>query len=203
MFKEQLLSIPHLKSDVNPIVKAYILSEAFLWSGWYLVIPIAALFVTTSIPGGNIQFAATGFSIYLTTRVVFELISGQYLVKTTDRKKLAVASIGVLLTSLALFSLAFSNSLMSLFISYAIGGMGIGIGAPAKNALFSIHIDKNKETTEWSIADGVTFICMALATALGGFIVAQYGFKVVFLLAGSVTFLGFIPYFLNLLNKKS
>ena len=202
MFKEQLLSIPHLKSDVNPIVKAYIMSEALLWSGWYLVIPITALFVIADIPGGNIQFAATGFSIYLVTRVVFELISGQYLAQTTDKKKLAAAATGVLLTSLALSSFAFSDSVTSLFISYAIGGMGLGIGAPAKNALFSIHIDKNKETTEWSIADGITFICMALATALGGFIAAQYGFKIVFLLAGAITLLGFIPYFLVLSNTK-
>lgn len=200
MFKEHLL--PPIRSDVNPIVKAYIVSEAFLWSGWYLVIPIAAVFVADSIPGGNIQFAATGFSIYLTTRVVFELISGQYLTKTTDEKKLTAAAVGVLFTSLALFSFAFADTLTALFISYALGGMGIGIGAPAKNALFSIHIDKNRETTEWSIADGVTFICMAMATALGGFVAAEYGFKILFIIAGSVSVLGFLPYLLKLMSTK-
>lgn len=203
MFKEQLLRIsPHRAHMVNPIVKAYIYSEALLWSGWYLVIPISALFVITNIPGGNVQFAATGFSIYLVSRVVFELISGQYLAKTNDRKKLSAAAAGVLLTSLALFSFAYADSITTLFVSYAIGGMGIGIGAPAKNALFSIHIDKNLETTEWSIADGVTFICMALATALGGFVVAEFGFKAVFLIAGAITVLGFVPYLVTFINLK-
>ncbi len=202
MFKEQLLKIPPRHTHVNPIVKAYIYSETFLWSGWYLVIPITALFATTSIVGGNIQFAATGFSVYLVTRVVFELISGQYLAKTTDKKKLIVAAIGVVLTSLGLFSFALSNTIVGFFISYAIGGMGMGIGTPAKNALFSIHMDKNLETAEWSIADGVTLIGMAMATALGGFVAAAYGFQVLFIGAGAVTLLGVLPYLLMLITHK-
>ncbi len=202
MFKEQLLKIPPRHTHVNPIIKAYIYSETFLWSGWYLVIPITALFATTNIVGGNIQFAATGFSVYLVTRVVFELISGQYLAKTTDKKKLIVAAIGVVLTSLGLFSFALSNTIVGFFISYAIGGMGMGIGTPAKNALFSIHMDKNLETAEWSIADGVTLIGMAMATALGGFVAAAYGFQVLFIGAGAVTLLGVLPYLLTLITHK-
>ena len=173
-----------------------------MWSGWNLVIPIAALFVTSSVKGGNIQIAASAYSIYLTTRVIFELISGKYLSKTTDRHKLSAACVGVLFTSMALFMFALSKTIPLLFFSYALAGLGVGINSPAKNALFSTHMDKDNETTEWGVADGATFISMALATALGGFIAAQFGFKTLFLVAGSVSLLGFIPYALNIFGKK-
>jgi MFS family permease len=179
---------------MNPIVKAYIVSEAFLWSGWYLIIPIAALFVANEIPGGNIQIAATGYSIHLTTRVIFELLSGRYLAKTHDTEKLYAASLGIFLTSLALLSFAFTNSIPMMLISYVLAGVGFGIGSPAKNALFSLHMDKDKETTEWSVADGVTFICNAAATAIGGYIAMQYGFQTVFFLAGVISLIGLVPY---------
>lgn len=187
---------------VNPIIKAFIISEAFLWSGWNLVIPIAALFVANHVKGGNIQVAASAYSIYLTTRVILELISGKYLSNTTDKHKLSAAGAGVVITSIALFLFAFSHTILMLFISYALAGFGIGLGSPAKNALFSIHIDKDNETTEWGVADGITFICMAFATALGGFIAAQFGFQTLFIVAGSVSFLGFIPYAFNLFTSK-
>jgi len=200
MFKQHPIIIPKSKSQarVSPIIKAYIFSEAFLWSGWNLVIPIAALFVAAHVKGGNIEVAATGYSIHLTLRVILELISGKYLSKSTDRHKLYAASTGAILVSIALFLFAFSYTIPMLYFSFAVGGLGFGIGAPAKNALFSIHIDKDQETTEWGIADGVTFISMALATALGGFIATQFGFQLLFLIAGSVSLLACIPYIINL-----
>jgi len=198
MFKQHYLKIPTSQFVVNPIVKAFIISESLLWSGWNLVIPIAALFIADSVRGGNIQIAATGYSVYLTVRVIFELISGKYLARSSDRHKLFAASVGVVLTSISLFLFAFSSSVLGVFISYAISGLGFGIGAPSKNALFSIHLDKDSETTEWGVADGFTYICMALATALGGFIAEQFGFKLLFIVAGSVSLLGCIPYLLNI-----
>lgn len=197
MIKDHFMRILPARKTVNPIIKAYVISEAFLWSGWNLVIPIAALFVTYNIPGGTIQAAATGYSIYLIARVLFELISGKFLARSTDKQKLTAAALGVLFASISLFSFAYTTTVSAFFLSYLIGGIGIGIGSPAKNALFSIHIDKNRETTEWGVADGITFISMALATTLGGFIAAQFGFKMLFSIAGAVSLLGTIPYLLN------
>src|SRR5687768_17431853 len=127
MFKQQLR--PPLKTGINPIVKAFIISEAFLWSGWYLVIPIAALFIANEIPGGNIQIAATGYSIHLTTRVIFELLSGKYLSKTDDRQKLYASCIGILFTSIALIAFSFTNSIPMMLLSYTLAGVGFGIGS--------------------------------------------------------------------------
>jgi len=55
------------------------------------VTPIFAIFVVNSIKGGNIQIAASAYSVCLIARVVFEIISGKYLKNKSDRNKLSLA----------------------------------------------------------------------------------------------------------------
>jgi MFS family permease len=187
---------------VNPFVKAYIISDLFLWSAWNFVTPIFAIFVVGEIQLASVETAAFGYSIYLISRVLFELISGRYLYKSSDTKKLLHAILGISCLSVAYVGFSFSNTITMLFSFYFVCGMGLGIASPAKNAIFSIHLDKNKESTEWGISDASAFLCMALATAFGGFFVQEFGFKPLFLLAAVINLLSIIPYLLMLKLKQ-
>ncbi len=198
MYVEKFLGRNPSHFNVNPIVKAYIISEALLWSGWDFVIPIFSVFIVTNIDGGTIQTAAAGYSIYLITRVMVEIISGRFLQKSNDKKKLIISLIGMSFLSVAYLGFAVSQNISMVFLFYSMLGLGLGIAAPAKNSLFAIHLDKNKESTEWSIMDAVCFICMALATALGGFVAVAYGFPTLFIIASIVNLLAMIPYILYL-----
>ncbi len=201
MLRESFLGRNPSHFNLNPIVKSYIISDSFLWSAWNLITPIFAVFVVENIEGGNIQLAASGYSIYLLSRVVFEIITGPYLGKSTDRKKFATTILGMILMSASYIGFANASNVIHIFIFYAVAGAGLGIASPAKNSLFSMHLDKNKEATEWGISDAISFICMALATALGGFIAGELGFKILFYVAAVVNILGIIPY-LQFLKKR-
>lgn len=203
MLKEKFLGRNPSHFHINAIIKAFIISEAFLWSAWNFVTPLFAIFVIQDIAKGTIEVAATSYSLYLVIRVIFELISGKILTKSNDRGKISMAIFGILCLSLAYVGFAFSASTFHIFLFYSVLGIGLGVASPAKNSLFSIHLDKNKETTEWSLADGVTFICMAMATAIGGFVATQYGFKILFILAGSINFLSIVPYLLQINSTSS
>lgn len=201
MLKEQFLGKNPSHFQINPVVKSFIISETFLWSAWNFVTPIFAIFVVNNIEGGNVQIAASAFSVYLIARVFSELASGRYLLKTNDKKKFLVTSIGMFFISLSYVGFAFSNSVFNLFSFYAMAGVGLGIASPAKNSLFSTHLDHNKEPSEWGIYDAVTFIGMALATALGGFIAGQYGFQFLFFLASVINLFGIFPYLLYIRER--
>lgn len=200
MLKEKFLGRNPSHFSINPIVKIYITSEAFLWSAWDFVMPIFGIFIVTNIPGATIQSAATGYSIYLINRVISEIISGRLLRGSNDRKKFLMTIFGMICLSIAYIGFAFSKNIIAVFSFYALLGVGLGVASPAKNSLFSIHLDKNKEATEWSLADAVSFICMALATSLGGFVATQYGFSTLFLLASIINALGMIPYLVYLFS---
>lgn len=201
MLKEKFLGRNPSHFQINSIVKTFILSEAFLWSAWNFLIPLFAIFVIKDIPGGTIQDAATGYSIYLVSRVIFELISGKILVKSNDKGKIFMAIFGIFCLSIGYAGFIFSDNVFRMFLFYTILGIGLGVASPAKNSLFSIHLDKNKEATEWSLSDAVTFICMAMATVVGGAVITQYGFKTLFVLSALINLLSIIPYLL-LINSK-
>ena len=200
MLKEKFLGRNPSHFSINPVVKTYIVSEAFLWSAWDFVMPIFGIFIVTNIAGATIQTAATGYSIYLVNRVIFEIISGRILRGSSDRKKFIITIFGMACLTIAYVGFAFSHNIIAIFAFYSLLGFGLGVASPAKNSLFSIHLDKNKEATEWSLADAVSFICMALATSLGGFIATQYGFSALFLIASIINLLGMIPYLLYLFS---
>lgn len=198
MLKEMFIGRPPSHFQVNPVVKAFIVSETFLWSSWNSVTPIFAIFAATKIPGGSVEIAAFAFSAHLIVRVIFELISGKILLGANDSKKFTMTIIGILFLSLSYLGFSKSGSVLPLFIFYGVAGMGLGIASPAKNSLFSMHLDKNKEATEWGIYDATVFMGMALSAALGGFIASAYGFSILFIIAMVINLLGIIPYLLYL-----
>jgi MFS family permease len=196
MLRETFIGRVPSHFKLNRIVEAFIVSETFFWSAWNFITPIFAIFVVNDIKGGSVQIAAFAFSTYLITRVVLEIIAGRYLTGKSDLNKLWITIIGLLLLSVAYVGFSFSKDLFSLFLFYIITGIAIGIATPAKSSLFSSHLDKDKEPTEWSIYDAITLMGIALATALGGFIASFYGFQPLFLLAALINILGVIPYIL-------
>ena len=196
MLRESFLGKNPSRFQFNPIVKAFIISEGFLWSAYNFLIPIFAIFVVNNIIGGNIQIAASAFSCFLVSRVLFELIICRFLLRKSEKTKLLFVILGTVILSVSYFGFSFATNIPSLFIFFVIAGMGLGIASPPKNATFSIHLDKNKEETEWGLHDAVVFMGMASTTALGGFIATQYGFSFLFILAAIVNLLAIIPYLL-------
>ena len=202
MIREQFLGRNPSHFQVNPIVKAFIISEGFFGSAYNFVIPIFAVFVVSDIPNGNLQVAASSYSVFLITRVIFELMICRYIAKKSERSKFLTTILGTILVGMAYLGFSISNNISMIFICFAIVGVGLGISTPTKNTIFSTHLDKNKEATEWGIHDAVTFMGMASTAALGGFIASQYGFKFLFVLAASVNFLAIVPYLLYISSKK-
>jgi|WetSurMetagenome_2_1015567.scaffolds.fasta_scaffold01745_13 hypothetical protein len=203
MIKEIFLGKKPSDFHMNSVVKAFIISEIFLWSSWNAIIPIFAIFAATKIPGGNTEIAASSFSTYLIVRVIFELISGRYLSKSTDLQKFVISIVGIILMSLGYVGFALTETVSSIFIFYGVIGMGLGIASPAKNCLFSSHLDKDKEITEWSIYDGFVFMGMAMAAAIGGFVANRYGFTFLFYLVAGTNLLSIIPYILYAEKKRT
>lgn len=187
---------------VDPIVKAYIISEMFCWAAWNFIFPLFAVFVVGQINKGTIALAATGFSTYLISRIIFELLSGTFFAKKAEKQKIVILLTGIATISLSYLGFSVSRDIVHIFFFYILFGAGIGIAAPVKCSLFSMHLDKNKEATEWSIADAASAMAMALASALAGFIVVIYGFRILFVMAAILNILSVIPYMLTLKRRK-
>lgn len=203
MIKEIFIGRRPSDFHMNSVVKAFIISEIFLWSSWNAIIPIFAIFAATKIPGGNTEIAASSFSAYLIVRVIFDLVSGRYLAKSKEIQKFIITIVGIIFISVGYLGFAQAQNVVSLFVFYSIIGVGLGIATPAKNSLFSTHLDKNKEVTEWSIYDGFVFMGMAMAATIGGFVANRYGFTFLFNLVAVTNLLSIIPYILYAKRRRT
>ncbi len=201
MLREMFIGRQPSHFQINPIVRAFIVAEMLFGASWNFSAPIFAIFAA-SVPGGKIEIAASSFSTYLIVRVIFELISGRYLNGSGELRKFFLTIVGTLIISLAYIGFAFTQSVVAVYLFYGIFGVGLGIASPAKNALFSSHLDKNKETIEWGMMDAAVLICVAMAASLGGFIANRYGFQLLFLIATIINLLGIIPYILYIHQER-
>lgn len=190
-FRNPLRSAINYKMD--PMLKAFIVAEMILWSAWNLINPIFAILVTR-LPRGNVELAAGAVSAYLLVRVVVELLSGKILSKSKEHIKLMATILGMLIMSGAYISLAFADTVDKVFIFYSVLAFGLGFASPAKNSLFSSHLDKEKESFEWGLMDAAVFLSMAVAAVLGGFVAQNFGFNYLFFLAALLNTLGILPY---------
>jgi len=187
---------------VNPIVRAFIVSEMFFWSGWNLINPIFAIFVTQNIAGGSIEAAGTAMTIYLISRIMVELMIAKSFNKIKDKTRYIISMIGIIGIGLIYLSYCFTTSLIGIFMIQVFLGIGFGIVSPVKMSLFSEHLDKGKESTEWGLYDAVTFTGMALTATLGAFIAQRYGFRVLFFVTAIMVWLGALPFTIFILNYK-
>ncbi len=64
------------KFKVNPIVKAFIISEIFFWSGANVIGPILAIYVANEVSGGSIEAAGTAVTAYLVARLFADTWDG-------------------------------------------------------------------------------------------------------------------------------
>ena len=140
-------------------------------------------------------------SVYWISRIFAELFSTRFLNKSNSKSKVIVVITGFILVGIATLLYSFATTLLPFVILYAITGLGLGIAGPQRTSLFATHLDKGYETTEAGIYDAIQFSGIALASALGGFIASRLGFNHLFIIAGTLSILSTVPYFLILGSK--
>lgn len=160
--------------------------------------PIYALFVQNI--GGSIIVASTSFAIYT---IVFALLT-TFMGKLEDAKfnKEKMVFVGYLILSIGNLLFIFVQKALDLYLLQALMGVGIAIVAPAWEALYSLALDKGKESSEWSYWNASIGIAASIAALLGGIIVNYYGFKILFVIMATFHFISTLVA-LSLLKKHS
>ena len=172
---------------INRVIRTLVTSDFLLISGFAVFGPIFAVFITQEIEGGTlaiIGFTAAVFQIFKSS---FQIPIANYLDKNHGEKDdFYSLMIGSFLVSIVPFLYIFASKPIHLYIVNAIYGLGAAFAIPPWNAIFTRHIDKMHESTEWAVESVAIGIGAASAAALGGIIAEKFGFETVFLVAGVV-----------------
>jgi len=190
--KQRSIKIGHFfLKDINPVVRFLIISDTVVMGAAGLLGPIFALFIAGFIEGGNEAVAGLAAGIYLITKSVLQIPIAHLIDKIRGEKDdfWLMIIFSLLMALVPLFYLVIHTP-MQLYIIQFILGFFTAFTFPTYMALFTRHIDKDKEGTEWGVYFTLTDLVSAAFAAIGGYIAAMEGFKTLIVAVVVLSFLG-------------
>lgn len=184
--------------NMNKVIKFLIFSDVALVSGFGFVNPIFAIFLTERIRGGNIEVAGYAAAIYWIVISLTVILFGKYLDKNHGEKDdFWFIVVGNILAAFAVLGYIFSYLPWHIYCLQIIYSLGMSMNISAYPAIFTRHIDKGKESFDWSVRAALVGIGAGVAGALGGIVANRFGFNVLFM--GIIVFVlisAFLPFFI-------
>jgi MFS family permease len=166
---------------INKVIKNLIYSDVALLTGLGLVAPIFAIYLTENIEGGNIEVVGFAAAIYWIVNSLVMVPIGNYLDKNHGEKDdLWFIVVGNFLAALSVWGYLFSKFPWHIYILQGVYGLGMAMNMAGYTAIFTRHIDKDREALEWSVRGAWVGIGSGLAGAVGGWAAYRFGFTVLF-----------------------
>ncbi len=168
---------------LNKVIKVLIASDFLLQSGWGLVGPIFAIFLTQQIQGGSLVMVGFIASAYwLVKSIVQPFIAHSFDVKKGEKDDFTFLIWGMCVANLIPLGYIFSTQVWHILLLEFVRGLAMACVIPSWYAIFTRHIDNDREAFSWSIESTSIGLAAGFASALGGLIAATIGFKAVFVL---------------------
>ncbi|MEK7503714.1 MAG: MFS transporter [Patescibacteria group bacterium] len=176
--------------NVNRVIKVLIASDFLLQSGWGLMAPIFAIFLTQQIQGGNLKMVGLVAASYWITKSVAQPFIAHQLDKNhgeiDDFKFLVV---GMYIANLIPLGYVFATLPWHIFALEFIRGLSMACVIPTWSGIFTRHIDKGREAFSWSLESTGIGFAAGIAGAFGALLASIFGFPIVFIL---VSFFGLL-----------
>lgn len=189
---------------INRVIKILIVSDFVFNSAWGLLAPVFAIFLVDKIAFGSAIEGAkiAGFAslIFWVTKSILQIPIGRYLDKNHGEKDDFLFMFwGTFITGLTPFGFLISSSAWHIYLLQLFHAVGQALMVPSWLAIFTRHINKGNEAFQWSVRSTSLGFGVGIFGAIGGIMVAAFGFKLLFILVGGLTI---ISAFLLLLIKK-
>ncbi|MDA1038382.1 MAG: MFS transporter [bacterium] len=177
--------------EINPVIRFLIISDTLIIGAAGLMGPIFALFIEEFVEGGDASVAGIAAGIYLISRSVLQIPIAHFLDKVRGEKDdfwlMFIFTICMSLTPL--FYLVISTPL-HLYIVQFILGFFTAFTFPAYMGIFTRHIDKDKEGTEWGVYFTSTDVAGSALAVVGGYVAVSAGFPILIITISIISFIG-------------
>lgn len=176
---------------MNSLIKILTYSDLLIISGWGLVNPIFAVFLSTKIKNGNLELVGLAIAVFLITKSFLQIPVARLIDKVKgELDDMIIMAIGTCIISLVPFLYANVFTAIQVLLLQVFYGVGYALVTPGWLAIFTRHIDRHQEAEEWSMYNSMTSLGAALAGALGGFLAEKFGFQLLFMVVGVICIAG-------------
>lgn len=178
-------------SKINRIVKCLVLSDLVFWAGWGLVGPVFAIFIDKEIKGGNAFVAGTAAGIYWILKSLLRVPIGMFLDnRPSERDDYWFLTVGLFIAALVPFGFVFAKFPWHVYLLQVVSAVAMAMSLAGWSAIFTRHIDKGKEATEWGLDATSVGIGTGVSGIIGGWAVTRFGFVYVFIVVGILGLVG-------------
>jgi MFS family permease len=190
------------RPKINRVVMTLVYTDFLFYTAAGFLSPIVAIFYAEGVSGGSIAIAGMVTALFWVVKSAVQVPVSIY----GDRKKgerddfIMMFSGYVLISLVFLGYYLFVDQAWQVFVMEAIKAVGYGLMMPTYLAMYTRHIDKNRENTEWTLHSNAVGLGYAGAAAVGGFIAEMFGFRAVFLLTFILSLLA--PVVLLIIRKE-
>ncbi len=191
MMKQTTFIREYFLLNMNPIVRSLVLSDIIWRSSVGFLAPIFALFIADFIEGGNAEVVGVSITIYLFTKSIFQIPFATLIDRIRgEADDFWFMFIGSLIGALLPLCYLFIRTPMELYITQFVYGIAAAASFPSFMALFTRHIDKNKEGSDWGIYFTLTDFSAAIAATVGGITAVHLGYRPLIVIVTAVGVLG-------------
>ncbi|PIS13609.1 MAG: hypothetical protein COT67_00850 [Candidatus Tagabacteria bacterium CG09_land_8_20_14_0_10_41_14] len=172
-----------MPNPINKVIKILITSDFLLQSGWGLIGPIFAIFLTRQIQGGDLKMVGFIAATYWLTKSIIQPFIAHRLDRDHGEKDdFNFLVIGMYVANLIPLGYIFSSQPWHIFTLEFIRGISMACVVPTWSAIFTRHINKGREAFSWSLESTGVGFAAGIAGAVGASLASIFGFKIVFIL---------------------
>ena len=179
MNKRAIPAKHYLFRDINAVIRLLIISDAVIIGSAGLLGPIFALFIEKFIEGGNEAVAGIAAAIYLVAKSLVQIPAAVIIDRIRGEKDdfyfMFVFSLIIALLPLLYLVI---NTPGQLYLVQFVLGVFTAFTFPSFMAIFTRHVDKAKEGTEWSVYFTLVDLSSAVFAAIGGYVAASSGYPI-------------------------
>jgi len=190
--KQRSTALKHyFLKDINPVIRFLIISDTVFMGAAGLLGPIFALFIEGFIKGGNASVAGIAAGVYLLTKSVLQIPVANFIDKVRGEKDdFWLMFIFTLLTALTPLLYLLINLPIQLYAVQFILGFFTAFTFPTYMAIFTRHVDKEKEGTEWGVYFTLVDLTSATLAIVGGYVATAQGFPILIIIVVAASLLG-------------
>jgi MFS family permease len=147
--------------------------------------PFYALFVLKI--GGNVAFAGFSWAIFSIVAGVLTLLFSNWQLKIKEQELLL--ALGYFIRGAVFLSYAFMGSIAQLIFTQILWGVGVALGTPAFDAVYSTHTNQKDSIVQWGQWEGIAAIATGVAAIVGGILIQVIGYSPLFIGMFALSFL--------------
>ncbi|MFA6018187.1 MAG: MFS transporter [Patescibacteria group bacterium] len=183
----------YLLMDANWVIKFLTISDIFLTGARGFLTPIFAIFAVEAISGATVETIGIGTTIFLVTKSLFQVPVASLMDKIRgERDDFLMLIIGSLVSSLLPLLFLVMKTPAHFYTIQFFVGISYAFMFPSYMAIFTRHIDRDRESTEWGTYFTLVDLGCAIAAAIGGVLAVTVGFPIVIIMTSVISFLGTI-----------